>query len=245
MGGGRTARRRGRRECGTRARSRTGLDRTGLDRRNKGSQLLSTGIGVGAAVGARDWRGVGCTDDTSALWACLVCLACLCVFAWCKRHDMAWRRVNSPELCTLHAITQVFTSLLGRCTAERCSGATAALGLILVLILVAVAKPSLICPCACRCKRALLPRRRAGDHAMHAVHQRQIRQSIWLPGIDGYLAWPVVARRTESGPLHQGRADREGLIASLAHYLTGSLVMRPLPPPPSSSSSLPLLPADQ
>jgi hypothetical protein len=159
---------------------------------------------------------------TSRCQVCLACLACPCLacpacrlrLRRCK--DMAWHRVKvSGDLCTrCRRLLPTARSLC--CTAERCSGTS---GILVGLRVRAFPRPTAHAREQC-CHAAAWA-------IMHVNQQR--RQSISLAGVRSPQTcsaavdvWPVVARRTETGPLHQGRADREGLTLAHAGHATDS-----------------------
>jgi hypothetical protein len=210
---------------------------TGL--RNQGSQLLSTGIGIGAAGAARDWPATDCTSRCQVCLACLACLACLlrrtCRLRLRRCKDMAWHRVKvSRELCT-RCPRLLPTARPLCCTAESCSGTS---GILVGLLIRQFPLP---------------PRQALAQLRMHesSAATPPRGRSCTLTSSDGSRSrWPACSRRRPAAlQWTSGLSSRD--VQRLVHYTreepTGRgspspmLVMRPIPPSPLSSSSAPLL----
>jgi hypothetical protein len=135
---------------------------TGL--RNQGSQLLSTGIGIGAADAARDWLPTALAAARSVwpVWPVGVWpvgpVVCVCADA------KTWLGIVSRSVVTCAHAVDACCQLLGLFVARRSAAAGPATSSSASSSANSPSPPAKHSP-NCACTRAVLPRRRVGDHA--------------------------------------------------------------------------------
>jgi hypothetical protein len=207
---------------------------TGL--RNQGSQLLSTGIGIGAAGAARDWLPTALAAARSVwpVWPVGVWpvgpVVCVCADA-----KTGLGIVSRSVVTCAHAV-DACCQLLGLFVARRSAAAGPAAS--------SSASSSANSPS---------PRQALAQLRMHesSAATPPRGRSCTLTSSDGSRSrWPACSRRRPAAlQWTSGLSSRD--VQRLVHYTreepTGRgspspmLVMRPIPPPPPSPSSAPLL----